>query len=62
MAGKAKVAKEESMDKKLRIPIINDVAADVKLVKYELHKSNIKFTLNRIEKEEAFLKELKTLT
>lgn len=40
MAGKAKVAKEESMDKKLRIPIINDVAAYAKLVEYELHKAD----------------------
>ena len=50
------------MDKKPRIPIVDDVAAYAKLVKYELHKSNIKFTLNRVEKEEAILKELKTLT
>lgn len=50
------------MDKKPRIPIVDDVAADVKLVKYELRKAHIKFTLKRMEKEAAFLKELKTLT
>jgi PAS domain S-box-containing protein len=49
----------ESMDKKLRILILEDVPTDAELMERELRKGGIKFSSKRVDTRKAFLKELR---
>ena len=50
------------MVRELRILLLEDNPADADLIRHELWKANIKFSLKQVETKEAFLKELKDFT
>jgi len=48
-----------TLDKELRILILEDVATDAELMEHELHKAGIQFSSRYVWTKEAFLKEIK---